>query len=547
MSVKRYGIYLCYPPTVDLRKEGLGRYLAELVRAAIDRRDVRFVIACPSWMIASLRQLFRDARIDWEKLEFLHPPKPPMLLTVRLFILTHMRIRPIFRARWSLVRRLSVVLQHFRRRIETKFATTRSLTVLVMITLLSLPILLIGAVVRLVGGVIGLGKLRIDRASARMSRSVRKQFRRFIGLLVRPQDHAPLVRLYRTMMEREGQLIADVVAKRNDVVAWYCPTAFWPHFNKIQKPRLMCVPDVVLADFPIGYALVGGSRYMEVFKDVELAIAEGEHFVTFSEAVKWQTLVRRYNVDPRNVHVIPHGANQLENQIAVRGMPDNKAASTMFCRNVFRAALNNASSPSRAPLYGDADIRFLFYASQFRPHKNIIGLLRAYKRLLRDKHIEHKLVLTGNINVLPEVQGFIADHRLENDILCLRELSSQELAACYHLSDLVVNPSLFEGGFPFTFAEALSVGTPVVMARIAVTEEVITDPTVADKTLFEPYDWQSMADRIEWALRNRAALYALQRKYFDDVIAPRTWHHTLQDYLNVLELVSSRSVRRACS
>jgi len=47
------------------------------------------------------------------------------------------------------------------------------------------------------------------------------------------------------------------------------------------------------------------------------------------------------------------------------------------------------------------------------------------------------------------------------------------IAACYKLADLAVNPSLSEGGFPFTFTEALSVGTPVVMARIPVTEEII--------------------------------------------------------------------------
>ncbi|MFD2884495.1 glycosyltransferase [Pseudomonas lini] len=74
---------------------------------------------------------------------------------------------------------------------------------------------------------------------------------------------------------------------------------------------------------------------------------------------------------------------------------------------------------------------------------------------------------------------FISEHGLQNDVLCLYGLSIQELAACYKLADLAVNPSLSEGGCPFTFTEALSVGTPVVMARIAVTEEILVDEKAA--------------------------------------------------------------------
>ena len=52
--MKKYGIYLAYPPKVDLRAEGLGRHLAEFLKAAQERGDVQFVIACPSWMKKSL-------------------------------------------------------------------------------------------------------------------------------------------------------------------------------------------------------------------------------------------------------------------------------------------------------------------------------------------------------------------------------------------------------------------------------------------------------------------------------------------------------------
>ena len=57
----------------------------------------------------------------------------------------------------------------------------------------------------------------------------------------------------------------------------------------------------------------------------------------------------------------------------------------------------------------------------------------------------HKLILTGNPEVLPAVKEFIKDHYLQNDVLFLHGLKIQELAACYKLADLAVNPSLSEG------------------------------------------------------------------------------------------------------
>ena len=40
---------------------------------------------------------------------------------------------------------------------------------------------------------------------------------------------------------------------------------------------------------------------------------------------------------------------------------------------------------------------------------------------------------------------------------------------------------------------------------------------------FDPYDWRSMADRIEWALDNRAALFARQHAFYESVLAKRSW------------------------
>lgn len=36
--MNKYGIYICFPPGVDLRHEGLGRYLAAFIKGAEKRK-----------------------------------------------------------------------------------------------------------------------------------------------------------------------------------------------------------------------------------------------------------------------------------------------------------------------------------------------------------------------------------------------------------------------------------------------------------------------------------------------------------------------------
>ena len=61
--------------------------------------------------------------------------------------------------------------------------------------------------------------------------------------------------------------------------------------------------------------------------------------------------------------------------------------------------------------FDSGDVEFIFYASQFRPNKNVITLLRAYEHLLKHRYFGHKLVLTGNPSSAPEVAQFIQNQQ----------------------------------------------------------------------------------------------------------------------------------------
>lgn len=48
MHVRHYGIFVAYPPTVDLRDQGLGRHLAMFLKGAEPIDDIKFTILCPA-------------------------------------------------------------------------------------------------------------------------------------------------------------------------------------------------------------------------------------------------------------------------------------------------------------------------------------------------------------------------------------------------------------------------------------------------------------------------------------------------------------------
>jgi glycosyltransferase involved in cell wall biosynthesis len=434
-------------------------------------------------------------------------------------------------------------MQH-RLSIERRFATSRSalgllpwLIYVVALGVLLSPLLLVVAAFRGISHIFRALRNRFVGLSG-----VARNLLRLKVLTTQPKEEALVLRLYRFMEQHETDVLTAKINRLTQVDAWYSPTAFWPSFNKIKAPHVMCVPDVVLKDFPVGFSHVGGDRFLESFKMVEKAIEGSSRFITYSNDTKWSTLVDQYGINPDCVDVIPHAVNDLHSFVDITGFADNVATGRRYAESLFSAALRKATNIEYAGSFANRSAKFLFYPSQFRPSKNILSLLLAYYHLLKERYVGHKLILTGNPKDMPEIEDFIRDHNLANDVLCLPGLTVAELAACYRLADLAINPSLSEGGCPFTFSEALSVGTPVVMARIAVTEEVITDPELQAMMLFDPYIWQDMADRIEWAIQNRDELRSAQMDAFKS-ISLRTWHDVVADHIRILDRISVEPAR----
>jgi glycosyltransferase involved in cell wall biosynthesis len=100
---------------------------------------------------------------------------------------------------------------------------------------------------------------------------------------------------------------------------------------------------------------------------------------------------------------------------------------------------------------------------------------------------------------------------------------------------LAVSPSLFEGGFPFTFAEAMSVGTPALLARNGVVVETLeSEPDLMSAMTFDPSDVDGLAEKLAWGIANRSQLLALEMPLYER-LSKRSWDVVAGEYVDLFK------------
>jgi glycosyltransferase involved in cell wall biosynthesis len=140
---------------------------------------------------------------------------------------------------------------------------------------------------------------------------------------------------------------------------------------------------------------------------------------------------------------------------------------------------------------------YLFYPSQFFPHKNHIRLIQAFARISKRHPVCH-LLLTGNkVHDYEKVMSAVAVHGLSATVRHLGFLSDDDLAAVYTMATLVVIPTLFES-ISIPVYEAFTLGAPTCVSNVVALPEQVGDAAV----LMDPYSIDDMASKISATLDN---------------------------------------------
>ena len=144
--------------------------------------------------------------------------------------------------------------------------------------------------------------------------------------------------------------------------------------------------------------------------------------------------------------------------------------------------------------------RFLMYAGNVKPHKNLERLVEAFVLLRQGGFDDLKLLITGSeISKYATLRRAVHRYNLHKHVRFLGFQSETTLAALYRLSEVFVFPSLYEG-FGLPPLEAMASGTPVVVSNVSSLPEVVGDAAV----LVNPYDASAIADGIRQVLGDPA-------------------------------------------
>ena len=275
------------------------------------------------------------------------------------------------------------------------------------------------------------------------------------------------------------QLLVPLSLGRNGATLFHAPHYVLPPLTPCRA--LVTIHDCIHLRFP--QYLPNRLAYVYARAQLWSATRRARRVLTVSHASK-QDIVRFFDVPETKVTVIPNAIDER------------------FHRTPADADLVRVRERYQLPA------RFIMYAGNVKPHKNLERLIDAFVAVRRRGFDDLGLLLTGSeVSRYAILRRAVHRHNLRKHVRFLGYQTTETLAALYRLADVFVFPSLYEG-FGLSPLEALASGTPVVASNVSSLPEVLGDAAV----LIDPREADSIADGITRALEDDVLRADLRRK-----------------------------------
>jgi len=164
--------------------------------------------------------------------------------------------------------------------------------------------------------------------------------------------------------------------------------------------------------------------------------------------------------------------------------------------------------------------KFIFYLGNFKPHKNVKGLIEAYRGLPEEVRAKYMLVLGGARDKFrAALEKTVHNLRMEKNIIFTGFIAEKDLPSIYSAAEAFVFPSLHEG-FGLPPLEAMACGTPVVAFRTSSLPEVVGEAGILvnplnrgelTKKLAEITEKKSLRDELAYRGLDRAKNFSAAR------------------------------------
>jgi len=295
-------------------------------------------------------------------------------------------------------------------------------------------------------------------------------------------------------------LSAELLPHRLDVL--HSPDFIPPQWGA--KRRLITVHDLNFIYYPEFLTRESRRYYAD---QIGWAVQTADHILADSNATRYD-LIEHLKVPPAKVTTVHLAANPLYE----RKYTDTAVAQTLRQHNL----------PSD----------FILAVGTLEPRKNYPFLLRAYKALRQQHHIEMPLILVGRKGwIYEEIFLAIAELGLQECVFHLEGIFDEQLAHLYQAANLLATPSHYEG-FGLPALEAQHCGCPIIVSNRGSLPEIAGDAGLTLDVLDEAEWTQALYDVLtDKQLRQRMIRKGyVQAKTF-------SWQKTAQMTLAIYEQI----------
>lgn len=260
------------------------------------------------------------------------------------------------------------------------------------------------------------------------------------------------------------------------------------HFNSpifYFKKSIVTIHDITPYFFP-GHKMKSFIRKAGFKLVFWSSVKKAEKVIAVSNATK-KDIVKYFKIKPEKIEVIYEGVDQQ-----------------------FQAMEN---SPKIENLKQKYQLRkpFLFYTGVWRNHKNLVGLIKAFKIVKEQYRLDINLVLGGKEDpYYPEVRKTWQEEGLEQEIIPVGFIDQKELPIFYNAAYAFIIPSFYEG-FGLIGLEAMNCGTPVISSNSTSLPEILGNAAI----YFDPHQPEDIAEKINLVFQDKILYNELRRKGFE--------------------------------
>jgi len=246
-------------------------------------------------------------------------------------------------------------------------------------------------------------------------------------------------------------------------------------------------------------------------KGLSFILKHADYLIAVSENTK-KELVNHVGIAPERIYVVTHGLNKI-----------------------FRRQESLQEVRSRLINTYNLDRPYILYVGAIGIHKNIMGILSAFRTLLNKT--SHHLVLAGPPDsAWNAALQFVAEHNMSDRVHFLGyvDQAGNNLVDLYNGADLFVFPS-FSEGWTSPPLEAMACGTPVITSNCSSLPETVANAAIQ----VDPDNPKKLAHEMERVLSDQSLRNNLITKGIKHA-ASHTWERAAAKLINVFADIQAR-------